>query len=59
MVIEFICIGFFCKIIKLYNWIFYMVDFWSVNEMWIEEELGDKIFIELDSLILVFKGKLN
>lgn len=36
-----------------------MVDFWSVNEMWIEEKLGDKIFIELDSLILVFKGKLN
>lgn len=36
-----------------------MIDPWSVNETWIEEKLGDKILTELDSPILVFKGKLN
>ena len=59
MVIESTCTGLSCKTIKSYNWTLYMVDPWSVNETWIEEKLGDKILTELDSPILVFKGKLN
>lgn len=60
MVIEFMCIGLFCKIIKGYNWMLYMFDVFSVNEMWVVViDLEDRIFMEWDGLSLVFKGKLN
>lgn len=36
-----------------------MIDPWSVNETWMEQDLGDRILTEIDSPSLIFKGKLN